>query len=119
MDKTAAEFQVVEAQAQAALPPLLDISKLDGSPWVNPAFDTSDPNWSSNVVGGKTFDGSSSHRFEWVSVLNPDVEQDDQVGLAGTALSPDVSEHDLPFVHPFGQDYEFTIVPDPAYEALL
>jgi len=101
------------------LPHLLDITQLNGSPWSNPAFNTSDPNWSSNVVGGHTFDGSSAHPFEWVSVLDPAVEQDDQVGLAGTALNPDMSGADLPFTHPFGTDFEFTIVPDPAYSGLL
>src|ERR1700760_4548566 len=100
-------------------PHLLDISQLNGSPWPNPTFDTSDPNWSSTVVGGHTFDGSSAHAFEWVSVLNPNEEQDDEVGLAGTALKPDMSGADLPFTHPFGTDFEFTIVPDPPYNRLL
>lgn len=99
--------------------PLLDISKINGSPWANPPFDTSDPNWSSNVVGGHTFDGSSAHKFEWVSILNPNDEQDDEVGVAGTVVNPNVSPHDLPFTHPFGGDFEFAIVPDPAYEGLL
>ena len=101
------------------LPHLLDISQIDGHPWANPTFDTSDPNWSTNLVGGKTFDGSSAHALEWVSVLSPREEQDDEVGLAGTALKPDVSGADLPFTHPFGMDFEFTIVPDPSYNGLL
>jgi hypothetical protein len=101
------------------LPHLLRISRLDGTPWTNPPFDTSDPNWSSNVVGGKTFDGSSGHPLEWVSVLNPSIEQDDEVALAGTAISPDLSGNDLPFTHPFENDFEFTIVPDAAYTSLL
>lgn len=99
--------------------PLLDISKINGSQWANPTFDTSDPNWSSNVVGGHTFDGSSAHKFEWVSILNPNDEQDDEVGLTGTVLNSEFSGKDLPFTHPFGPDFEFTIVPDPAYEGLL
>ena len=98
---------------------LLDISKMDGTPSTNPAFNTSDPGWSSNVVQGKTFDGTSSHKFEWVSVLDPSTEQDDGVGLAGTAVSPDDSQFDLPFTHPFGNDFEFTIVPDSGFEGLL
>ena len=53
------------------LPHLLDISQIDGHPRANPTFDTSDPNWSTNLVGGKTFDGSSAHALEWVSVLSP------------------------------------------------
>jgi hypothetical protein len=101
------------------LPHLLEISKIDGTPWVNPPFDTSDPAWSSNVVGGATFDGSSAHPREWVSVLNPQQEQDDEVGLAGTAISPEISGNDLPFTHPFGNDFEFTIVPDAPYTSLL
>jgi hypothetical protein len=99
--------------------PLLDISQVNGSPWTNPAFDTSAPDWSSNVVQGQTFDGTAAHKFEWVSVLNPDVEQDDEVGVAGTAVNPNPSGWDLPFDHPFGPDWEFTIVPDPAYTNLL
>jgi hypothetical protein len=100
-------------------PQLLDLSKADGSPWTNPAFSTSDPGWSGNVVQGKTFDGTSAHPFEWVSVLNPQVEQDDQVGLSGTAVNPNPAGTDLPFTHPFGNDFEFTIAPDPAYAGLL
>jgi hypothetical protein len=76
---------------------ILEISRLNGTPWVNPPFDTSDPNWSSKIIGGKTFDGSSSHALEWVSVLNPSIEQDDEVGLAGTMIDPDLSGNDLPF----------------------
>jgi hypothetical protein len=102
-----------------ALLPLLDISKIDGSRWTNPTFDTSDPNWSSNVVGGHTFDGYPAHKFEWVSILNPNDEQDDEVSVAGTVLSPELSGADLPFTHPFGPDFEFTIVPDSEYEPLL
>jgi hypothetical protein len=86
------------------LPHMLEISRMDGTPWVNPPFDTSDPNWSSNVVGGKTFDGSSSRALEWVSVLNPSVEQDDEVGLSGTVIKPELSGNDLPFTHPFEND---------------
>src|SRR6266566_2953576 len=98
---------------------LLDISNFDGSQRANPTFDTSGPNWASNVVGGHTFDGSKAHKFEWVSILNPNDEQDDEVGVAGTVLNPELSGADLPFTHPFGPDFEFTIVPDPAYEGLL
>ena len=101
------------------LPHLMEISKIDGTPWVNPAFNTSAPTWSSNVVGGQTFDGSKAHPFEWVSVLNPTVEQDDEVGVAGTAILVDDSGNDLPFTHPFGNDFEFTLVPDAPYLSLL
>jgi hypothetical protein len=98
---------------------LLDIVKLDGSPWADPAFDTSAPDWSSKITGGKTYAGSDDPKFEWVPVLHPGVEQDDEVGLAGTAVNPNPSDKDLQFTHPFGPDFEFTIVPDPAYTNLL
>ena len=111
-----------------APPHLLDISRIDGSPWVNPAFNTSDPNWASNVLGGQGYDGTSAHPLEWVSVLNPTVEQDDEVAACGTALAPDVSGNsavfvapypDVPFVHPFGTDFEFSVALDPAHVPLL
>ncbi len=103
------------------LPPphLLDISRIDGTPWTNPPYDTSDPNWSSKVVGGQTFNGSWASAYEWVSVLNPKEEQDDEVVLTGTAVNPGMASADLPFTHPFGGDFEFTIVPDSAYINLL
>jgi len=101
------------------LPHLLQISKLDGSSFVDPAFDTSAADWSSALVGGATFDGSSAHSMEWVSVLNPTLEQDDEVGVAGFAVTPEISGADLPFTHPFGSDFEFAVAPDTEYDALL
>jgi len=101
------------------LPHLLHISTLQGQDMANPPYNTSASNWSSQVVGGATFDGSDSHPFEWVSVLNPTLEQDDEVGVAGFAVAVEISAHDLPFTHPFGGDFEFAIVPDAAYTNLL
>jgi hypothetical protein len=101
------------------LPHLLHISNLQGQDWTNPAYNTSGGNWSSQLVGGATFDGSDSHPFEWVSVLNPTLEQDDEVGVAGFAAAVETSAHDLPFTHPFGGDFEFAIVPDAEYSNLL
>jgi hypothetical protein len=101
------------------LPHLLNITTIQGQPMANPPHNVSSPNWSSQVVGGTTFDGSDSHPFEWVSVLNPTLEQDDEVGVAGFAAAVELSQHDLPFTHPFGGDFEFAIVPDAAYTNLL
>ena len=101
------------------LPHLLHISKIQGDDWANPVYDTSSATWSSQVVGGSTYDGSDAHPFEWVSVLNPTVEQDDEVGVAGFAVGVDLSGADLPFTHPFGGDFEFGIVPDAEYAGLL
>lgn len=121
--------QVAKVVLDPLVPPrhLLEISRINGSPWTNPAFDTSNPNWASNRLGGAGYDGSSAHPFEWVSVLNPTVEQDDEVAACGTALAPDVSGNDVPFVHPFGVtvvpgytgDFEFAIALDPPYAPLL
>ena len=103
----------------------LHLAKLDGSSWENPPYDMSASDWSSAIVGGKTFDGSDAHPFEWVSVLNPTVQQDDEVGLTGIALNPTSSGGDLPLTHWFSDatgkatDFEFGIRPDPGYENLL
>jgi hypothetical protein len=105
--------------APGPLPHLLHISTIRGDNWVNPAYDTSSATWSSQVVGGSTYDGSDAHPFEWVSMLNPTVEQDDEVGVAGFAVGVDLSAADLPFTHPFGGDFEFGIVPDAEYAGLL
>lgn len=101
------------------LPHLLHLTKLDGSTRTNPPFDASAPNWSSELVGGETFDGSASHSMEWVSVLTPTLEQDDEVGVTGFAVIPEISGADLPFTHPFGSDYEFAVAPDTDYDGLL
>lgn len=101
------------------LPHLLHISKIQGDNWANPAYDTTSATWSSQVVGGSAYDGSDAHPLEWVSVLNPTVEQDDEVGVAGFAVAVDLSGADLPFTHPFGGDFEFGIAPDPEYAGLL
>ena len=101
------------------LPHLLHITTIQGQDWTNPPYNTSSSDWSSHLVGGATFDGSDSHPLEWVSVLNPTVEQDDEVGVAGFAVAVELSQHDLPFTHPFGGDFEFAIVPDAAYTNLL
>jgi hypothetical protein len=118
-------------------PALVHARTVTGDPWQNPPFDTSDPNWSSNLVGGKTLDGDYDHPFEWVSVLAgpphvitksvgplnlkyvDGVQQDDQVAAAGVVVGPHPSGHDIPFTHPFGLDFEFGVVPDPEYLGLL
>jgi hypothetical protein len=82
--------QVGKVVLDPLVPPrhLLEISRINGSPWTNPAFDTSNPNWASNLLGGAGYDGSSAHPFEWVSVLNPTLEQDDEVAACGTRSPP-------------------------------
>jgi len=41
------------------------------------------------------------------------------VGLTGWVVNPELSQGDVWFVHPFGFDFEYYIVPDPQYEGLL
>ena len=101
------------------LPHLLHITNIQGQDWTNPPYNVSSSNWSSQVVGGATYDASDAHPYEWVSVLNPTLEQDDEVGVAGFAVAVDLSGADLPFTHPFGTDFEFGVVPDAAYTNLL
>lgn len=117
---------------------LVHACTVTGEPWQNPPppFDTTDPHWASNLVGGTTMDGKYDHPFEWVSVLAgmphnvtttvgvavryvQGVQQDDQVAASGVVVAPDLSGHDIPFTHPFGNDFEFSVVPDPEYVSLL
>jgi hypothetical protein len=60
-------------------------------------------------------------RFGWVPVQNPDSDHGGSVtGLSGTIVNePHVSNSDLPFLHPFGNDFEFHVAPDPPYFDLL
>ncbi len=112
-------IQVQEQPVVTPLPHLLHISKIQGDDWVNPVYNPSSADWAPQVAGGSTYDGSDTHPFEWVSVLNPTVEQDDEVGVAGFAVGVDLSSADLPFTHPFGGDFEFGIAPDAQYAGLL
>jgi hypothetical protein len=50
---------------------------------------------------------------------NPDALPAVVVGLTGWAVNATLSNGDVWFVHPFGFDFEFYIVPDPQYEVLL
>jgi hypothetical protein len=83
-----------------------------------------DPNWSTKISDGHT--PSLTHPFqrEWVSVYKPGSEKEGSlenpmVGLTGWVVNPTLSQGDVWFVHPFGFDFEFYIVPDPPYESLL
>jgi hypothetical protein len=100
-------------------PPILETFRGNGS------FDTSNPNWAHDLVGGRTFASyeayhTGSPKWQWTSVLNPQSELDSYVtGLSGTAINPMISSADLPFSHPFGNDFEFFIAPDSRYSSLL
>lgn len=99
----------------------------------NPAYDTSQPSWSSAVCGGKRWLVNNPPRFEWTSIYNPTSEfDDDAAGLSGLAVAPadnkdgkvtvnrsGLSEDDVWFTHPFGFDWETLIAPDPPFYNLL
>ncbi len=91
-----------------------------------------DPNWSLTFSGGSTIGLTSPPPWEWVSVYDQSAEKEGSldnpmVGLTGWVVIPELpgtpnpklSQGDVWFVHPFGFDFEFYIVPDPQYEGLL
>jgi hypothetical protein len=84
----------------------------------------SDPNWAEKISDGSTIGVLGPPPWEWVSVYDTGAEKEGSlnnpmVGLTGWAVSPDSSDKDLWFVHPFGFDFEFYVAPDPQYEGLL
>ena len=85
----------------------------------NPNYAVTDPAWSSNVCGGKTFLENRTPYFEWQPIFGSEFDTQ-LVGLSGTIpADPTYSGKDLPFTHPFGTDWEFFIVPDQNYASLL
>ncbi len=83
-----------------------------------------DPNWAEKISNGSTIGLTSPPPWEWVSVYDARFEKEGSlnnpmVGLTGWAVDPSWSQGDVWFVHPFGFDFEFYIVPDPQYENLL
>jgi hypothetical protein len=91
-----------------------------------------DPNWSLTFSGGSTIGLTSPPPWEWVSVYDQSAEKEGSlnnpmVGLTGWVVIPELpgvpnpklSQGDVWFVHPFGFDFEFYIVPDPQYQSLL
>lgn len=79
-------------------------------------------NWTSRLVGGGIFLVGQNPRHGWVSVHDPHDEFDapNTTGISGTVVNePHTSHSDLPFMHPFGNDFEFHLAPDPAYFDLI
>jgi hypothetical protein len=78
------------------------------------------PDWARGIAGGQTWLRNANPRYEWTQILDPTSEYDgDAVGISGTVVLPDISAKDVPFLHPFGFDYEFYIAPDAQYNSLL
>jgi hypothetical protein len=83
-----------------------------------------DPNWSQKFSNGSIIGITSPPPWEWVSVYDPSLEKEGSlnnpvVGLTGWVVKPGLSSADVWFVHPFGFDFEYYIVPDPQFEGLL
>jgi hypothetical protein len=83
-----------------------------------------DPTWSEKISNGSTLGITSPPPWEWVSVYDPAREKEGSlenpmVGLTGWVVNPELSQGDVWFVHPFGFDFEYYIVPDPPFESLL
>jgi hypothetical protein len=83
-----------------------------------------DPNWAQKMSNGSTIGITSPPPWEWVSVYDPKFEKEGSlnnpmVGMTGWVVDPSISGGDVWFVHPFGFDFEFYIVPDPQFESLL
>ena len=83
-----------------------------------------DPLWAQKITGGDTVGLNGIP--EWLSVYDRRFEKEGSlnnpmVGLTGWAITgdPPVSTADVWFVHPFGNDFQFYIAPDPQYEMLL
>jgi hypothetical protein len=82
-----------------------------------------DPLWAQHITGGNTvgIDGG----VEWLSVYDPRFEKEGSLnnpvaGLTGWAVQGDlpISSADIWFVHPWGNDFQFYVVPDPQYQGL-
>src|SRR5512139_86422 len=81
-----------------------------------------DPLWAQKITNGDTIGLNGIP--EWLPVYDQRFEREGSlnnpmVGLTGWAVHPQLSNGDVWFVHPFGFDYEFYIVPDPQYQGLL
>lgn len=106
-----------QAVAQTPPQPILQIqSPLAAGGYRNPSYDTSNPDWAKNVCGGGTWLSGSSPRYEWMPILQPGTElEDSDVATSGTAINAHPSRDDVWFTHPFGNDVNFDVAPDPEY----
>lgn len=81
-------------------------------------------NWARDIAGGRTWLANDPPpRYEWTQAVAPSEQYDrEAIGVSGTAIlvgNNGISPTDVPFLHPFGFDYEFNIAPDPQFNPLL
>jgi hypothetical protein len=100
----AAWFTAAGLWAQA---PILD------TPRQNPPFSPASPAWARDVCHGERYFVSDYPPYGWMPV------SDEVVGASGVAVMPALAQHDVPFTHPFGLDWEFFLAPDARYQGLL
>jgi hypothetical protein len=98
-------YNILDAATIAAPATILQIQ------YQNPDLSlTNTPDWAS-TSGGNTFPTDVDR--EWQQVFAPAEDYDDNVvGCAGWVIAPDDSDADLPFSHPFGFDWEFSVAVD-------
>lgn len=95
----------------------------------NPAYDIRSAGQAAQVCHNRTaFDAAnitaSNPTLEWAPILTPNDEAGGNVGASGWACSintkaPTDFHADVPFLHPFYNDWTFYLALDPPYESLL
>jgi hypothetical protein len=79
-------------------------------------------NWTKRKVpGGKVFYDPRGPKYGYMNLHHPDDQYDNPLtGLSGTIVdTPRRSGSDLPFLHPYDNDFEFLVAPDPPYAELV
>src|SRR5689334_11113048 len=92
-------------------PPILETD------YVNTPLPSRRGDWPKKAAGGNTFMTASGPAFGWQNLHDAGNQFDAPLtGMSGTIVQePEVSNSDMPFLHPFGNDFEFHVAPDPAY----
>jgi hypothetical protein len=105
-------MQLRDAQAPAAAADILELRFDNRGPPI-----ATDVSWAKS--GGKTYPTDTA--FEWAQVQDPTQEDDDStlIGASGWVVAPEDSGADVPFSHPFGFDWEFSIALDAPSQGLL
>jgi len=105
-------FATRDAQAPAAPANILELRFANLGPPIS-----SDTAWAE--TNGHTY--PTDKAFEWAQVAAPANEYDDAtlIGASGWIIAPEDSGADVPFSHPFGFDWEFSIVLDAPSQGLL
>lgn len=119
-DKAPNAFIVI--RRKLTLPPGTSLKTPNGclkTDYPNPP-DPTNKDWSAKIANNKIFLRNESPKWAWTPILNPDNEYDSNlVGLSGTVVHSKNSPSDLPFTHPFGNDWECFVALDTPYLPLI